>query len=227
MIVSIDLQKKLHYTFKNESLLTNALTHRSIGNNNNERLEFLGDSLLNCIIAEVLFHKFPQATEGELSRMRANLVKQESLAMIARDLELGNHIRLGTGELKSGGWRRDSILADAVEAIIAAIYLDTDFLACQTTVLIWFENKLANITEIIDDKDAKTKLQEYLQARKLALPIYELLKTEGLEHNQIFYVWCRVPDLNGETEGHGQSRRHAEQMAAEKYLQENAHDIKK
>jgi ribonuclease-3 len=225
--MSIDLQRKLHYNFKNEQLLTMALSHRSSSSPNNERLEFLGDSLLNCIIAEALFHKFPQATEGELSRMRANLVKQESLAMIARDLELGEHIRLGMGELKSGGWRRDSILADAVEAIIAAIYLDADFLVCQTTILTWFENKLSNITKVVDDKDAKTKLQEYLQARKLALPIYELLKTEGLEHNQIFYVRCRVLDLNGETEGHGQSRRHAEQMAAEKYLQEYAHDTKK
>ena len=215
---NITLQKNLHYTFNNPSLLTMALSHRSSTSPNNERLEFFGDSLLNCIIAEALFHKFPRASEGELSRMRASLVKQESLAVVARELDLGHHLRLGTGELKSGGWRRDSILADAVEAIIAAIYLDSDFLICKEKVLLWFDDKLASSTAITDDRDAKTKLQEYLQAHKLALPVYELIKTEGLEHQQIFFVRCQIPDLAGETEGHGQSRRHAEQMAAEKYL---------
>ena len=225
--MSIDLHKKLHYTFKNEQLLTMALSHRSSTSPNNERLEFLGDSLLNCIIAEALYHKFPKANEGELSRMRASLVKQETLAMIARDLDLGNHVRLGTGELKSGGWRRESILADAVEAMIAAIYLDANFLICTEKVLLWFTDKLAAITAITDDKDCKTKLQEYLQAKKLALPVYELIKTDGLEHHQVFYVRCSVPDLTGATEGYGQSRRHAEQMAAEKYLLEYLHEQKK
>jgi ribonuclease-3 len=223
----ISLQKRLNYTFSNQQLLTMALSHRSSVSPNNERLEFLGDSLLNCIIAEALYHKFPKANEGELSRMRASLVKQESLAVIARDLDLGNHVRLGTGELRSGGWRRESILADAVEAIIAAIYLDANFLTCNEKVLLWFADKLTAITAITDDKDAKTKLQEYLQARKLALPVYELLKTEGAEHHQVFYVSCSVTDLTGATEGYGQSRRHAEQMAAEKYLQEYLHEQKK
>lgn len=215
----MDLEENLHYTFSSPSFLTAALTHRSASNTNNERLEFLGDSLLNCIIAEYLFQKFPQATEGELSRMRARLVKQESLAVIARDLDLGNHVRLGTGELKSGGWRRDSILADTVEAIIAAIYLDADFATCKDKVLHWFQEKLTDVANLSDDKDPKTKLQEYLQSRKLTLPIYDLIKTEGLEHNQVFFVRCHVPELTGITEGHGQNRRQAEQMAAEKYLQ--------
>lgn len=215
----MNLEKSLNYTFNHQAVLTMALTHRSAGNTNNERLEFLGDSLLNCIIAEYLFHKFPQATEGELSRMRARLVKQESLAEIARDLDLGNYVRLGSGELKSGGWRRDSILADAVEAIIAAIYLDANFSTCKEKVLHLFTDKLTNVTSLSDDKDPKTKLQELLQSRKLTLPIYELIKTEGAEHHQLFYVRCHVLELPDTTEGHGQNRRQAEQMAAEKYLE--------
>ena len=212
--------KTLNYHFTNEDLLQTALTHRSASKKNNERLEYLGDSILNFVIAEALFEQFPTYDEGILSRMRSSLVKQDSLADIGRDLKLGDYLKLGVGELKSGGFQRDSILADAVEAIIAAIYLDSDFETCKKTVLLWFADKLKTIPPDLHQKDAKTRLQEYLQARQLSLPKYDIVKTEGEGHEQRFFVRCLVSDLNNESMGEGSSHRRAEQNAAENYLRD-------
>lgn len=213
-----NLIEKLHYKFHNVNLLRAALTHRSVHGENNERLEFLGDSLLNCIIAAALYQRYPTAKEGELSRLRASLVKGETLAIVAQEFELNKYIRLGTGELRSGGAQRESILADALEAIIGAIYLDSDFSVCEKLVLSWFSDRLS-LGSISDNlKDPKTLLQEYLQAQKLPLPLYTILSIEGEAHAQIFHIECRVPDLNQTATGKGRSRRKAEQEAARKLL---------
>jgi ribonuclease-3 len=212
--------RTLSYNFQNEDFLETALTHRSASKKNNERLEYLGDSILNFIIAEALFDQFSDYDEGILSRMRSSLVKQDSLADIGRDLKLGDYLKLGVGELKSGGFQRDSILADAVEAIIAAIYLDSDFETCKKIVLDLFSEKLKTIPLDLHQKDAKTRLQEYLQARQLSLPKYDIIKTVGEGHEQRFFVRCVISDLKHESIGEGSSHRRAEQAAAENYLRD-------
>lgn len=206
--------RKLGYEFSDASLLELALTHRSCGKRNNERLEFLGDSILNFVIAEDLYARFPQAREGELSRLRAGQVKGETLAEIARELGFGDYLRLGSGELKSGGFRRDSILADSVEAVIGAIYLDSDMDTVRGFILRWYSERLEKINLKKSQKDSKTRLQEFLQSRRIALPKYELVKVEGEAHDQTFYILCHVEMLEAPTNGTGSSRRQAEQEAA-------------
>lgn len=212
------LSNKLGYKFSNLKFLENALTHRSVSGENNERLEFLGDSIVNFIIAEALYMRFPNLREGVLTRFRANLVRGETLAQLAVDFSIGDYLRLGAGELKSGGHRRASILADALEAIIAAIYLDGGFDACRKQVLQWFSQLLSQSQQVEHQKDAKTKLQELLQARKKPLPAYIVKQVAGDAHEQIFYVECRVEGLEGTSTGSGPSIRRAEQQAAENYL---------
>ena len=208
------LQKVLGYQFDNVELLQLALTHCSAGNQNNERLEFLGDSILNHIVAEALYLRYPSANEGEMSRMRASLVKGETLAEIARDLTLGDFLVLGVGERKSGGHRRNSILADTLEAIIGAILLDSDVERCRGTVLAWVEPRLQALSASADNKDAKTRLQEFLQGRNYPLPQYDLLGVQGSDHAQQFKVACRLSKPQLVAEGNGSSRRRAEQDAA-------------
>ena len=219
MIKPVDeLARRLGHAFSDISLFELALTHRSCGKRNNERLEFFGDSILNCVIAEALFRKFPDAREGQLSRLRARLVKGETLAVIARELGVGDYLRLGSGELKSGGFRRDSILADSVEAIIGSIFIDTDFDTAKKFILHWFESRLAEIDLNESLKDSKTRLQEFLQSRRMPLPQYELLSVEGEAHDQTFHIRCEVQLLEMPTEGTGSSRRQAEQEAAQAAL---------
>lgn len=213
------LCKKLGYEFHNQALLDAALTHRSIRGNNNERLEFLGDSIVNFIIAATLYQQFPSAKEGDLSRLRANLVKGDTLAEVAQEFDLGSYLRLGAGELKSGGSRRKSILADALEAVIAAIYLDSGMAVCQEKVLRWYETRLQEISRTSGAKDPKTRLQEYLQARKISLPDYAVVSIQGEAHQQLFTVGCRIDKFSHVTQGSGSSRRSAEQEAAQKYLE--------
>ncbi len=208
------LIRRIGYTFKDESLCELALSHRSCGKQNNERLEFLGDSILNFVIAEALFHHFPSAREGELSRLRAKLVKGATLSEVGRELELGDYLRLGSGELKSGGYRRDSILADAVEALIGAIYLDSDLETARTFILAQLGGRLEKLDLKVTLKDPKTRLQEFLQSRRLDLPEYDLEKVQGDPHDQTFYIACRVSGLNEPARGEGSSRRKAEQQAA-------------
>lgn len=208
------LTRRLGYQFNQPDLCELALTHRSCGKNNNERLEFLGDSIVNFVIADDLFQRFPSAKEGQLSRLRARMVKGETLAEIARELNLGDYLRLGPGELKSGGFRRDSILADAVEALIGAIYLDSGLDVVRGMILQWFSERLESLD--IDEalKDSKTRLQELLQSRRFPLPEYELTKVEGEAHDQTFYIECHIKPLEKPTLGVGSSRRQAEQEAA-------------
>jgi ribonuclease-3 len=207
------LRARLGYTFRDENLREQALSHRSVGARNNERLEFLGDALVNLIVAELLYDRYPKAREGELTRLRARLVSELALAEVARELELGEQLRLGPGESKSGGHRRDSILADALEALVAAVYLDGGWDACRRVVREIIEPRIATAARG-DDKDAKTRLQELLQAHRLALPVYALVATRGAEHAKIFEVDCRVDALALCTHGVGPSRRAAEQAAA-------------
>jgi ribonuclease-3 len=210
---------RLGYDFKDLDLLQLALSHRSVGGNNNERLEFLGDSIVNFVIAEALYRKFPKAKEGQLSRLRAGLVKGVTLAEVGKELGLGECLRLGTGERKSGGQRRESILADAVEAVIGAIYLDSDMLACEARILAWFDARLYSLDLETNQKDAKTRLQEYLQARKQELPVYELLQVKGQDHEQVFVMSCQVDMLGKATQAEANSRRIGEQRAAAMALQ--------
>lgn len=214
------LQRRIGYTFRDPEQLVLALTHRSFGNNNNERLEFLGDSLVNMIIAEHLYHHFERAREGQLSRLRARMVKGVTLAEIGREFELGQYLRLGSGEKKSGGFRRDSILADAVESIIGAIYLDSDFDTCRERVLDWFDRRLERLDIQDTQKDPKTRLQEYLQSRQFPLPRYEVISVDGEAHAQTFHVSCALPSLDRKTTGVGSSRRIAEQQAARAALKQ-------
>lgn len=208
------------HTFRDAGLLAQALTHRSAGAPHNERLEFLGDSLVNLMIAEALYRRWPQVDEGALTRARAELVRESGLAPIARELDLGARLTLGPGEMKSGGHRRDSILADALEALVAAIYLDAGFEACRAVVLPWFEPAMAALPPPHKvGKDAKTRLQEWLQGRQKALPMYALLSESGEEHAKLFRVSCTLTDPGISTEGEGSSRRAAEQMAAEAALE--------
>jgi ribonuclease-3 len=213
------LSKKLGYSFNDQSLLLQALTHRSAKGAHNERLEFLGDSILGFIIAETLYEKFPQQNEGDLTRMRSSLVKGVTLAEIARDFDLGDFLILGPGELKSGGHRRDSILEDAVEAIIGAVYIDSDIYTCKDLVLQWFAQRLGSIKPGQEQKDPKTRIQEYLQGRKIPLPQYEVIHTTGQSHNQEFTVRCVIKELDIEVTTKGTSRRKAEQAAASKVLE--------
>ena len=204
---------RLAYHFADAELRERALTHRSVGAGNNERLEFFGDALVNLIVAELLFDEFPKAAEGELTRLRARLVSEPALAAIARELELGDALHLGPGELKSGGFRRDSILADAFEALVAAVYLDGGWSACREVVRKLVAPRLAEAAAM-DDKDAKTRLQEWLQSREEPLPSYELVATTGADHARIFDVECRIESRDLRAEGRGSSRRAAEQAAA-------------
>ncbi|QEL10995.1 ribonuclease III [Kushneria phosphatilytica] len=213
-----DLSRRLGYSFNKPDWLELALTHRSFGGQNNERLEFLGDSIVNFVVAEALFARFPQAREGQLSRLRARLVKGQTLAELAREFQLGTALRLGSGEMKSGGHRRESILADAMEAVIGAIYLDSDMDTVRHRVLSWYEHRLEDLNLQDNQKDPKTRLQEFLQSRQMALPQYEVLEIEGEAHAQTFQVSCHVSALEGVTTGSGSSRRHAEQQAAERAL---------
>jgi ribonuclease-3 len=214
-----ELARRLGHAFSDPALFELALTHRSCGKRNNERLEFLGDSILNFVIAEALYSQFPAAREGQMSRLRARLVKGETLSEIARELDIGDYLRLGSGELKSGGFRRDSILADAVEAIIGAIYLDSGMETARHYILSWFDGRLKSLDLNESLKDSKTRLQEFLQSRREALPKYELLSVDGEAHAQTFHIRCEVALLEQPTEGVGSSRRQAEQEAARAALQ--------
>lgn len=208
---------KLPYRFRDAALINLALTHRSVGRPNNERMEFLGDALVNLLVAELLYEAHPHASEGELSRLRAQLVSGVGLAKVAREIELGDQLKLGPGELKSGGYRRDSILADTLEAIIAAIYLDGGYEACRDAVRELFVERVAAIPK--SSKDAKTRLQEWLQAHGLPLPQYDLVASHGEDHAKTFDVVCRLDaPLEGQFPGSGSSRRVAEQRAAEAAL---------
>jgi ribonuclease III len=209
------LQPLIGYTFSAPSLLQLAVTHRSFSGNNNERLEFLGDGVLNFIVAHQLYHRFAKLPEGDLSRLRAQLVKESSLCEIALTLNLKDYLKLGEGELKSAGWRRPSILADALEAIVGAVYLDGGFDAAETVVLKLFAEKLSTIDPKSIDKDAKSQLQEYLQSKKIELPDYVVVSIEGEAHAQSFKVECVINKLNIKTLGEGTSRRNAEQQAAQ------------
>ncbi|MDD8059435.1 ribonuclease III [Shewanella metallivivens] len=213
------LCRTLGYEFNNIELLAQALTHRSAANKHNERLEFLGDSILSIVISDALYHQFPKATEGDLSRMRATLVKGDTLTLIAKEFKLGDYLYLGPGELKSGGFRRESILADAVEAIIGAIYLDADLEVCRKLLLTWYAERLAKIKPGINQKDPKTILQEHLQGFKKPLPDYQVVAVEGEAHDQTFTVECKITELNEVVTGVASSRRKAEQLAAAQVLE--------
>ena len=208
------LANRLPYRFVNHSLLTQALTHRSFSAQNNERLEFLGDGALNFIIAQQLFQRFQALAEGDLSRLRAQLVKEATLCEIAQSLDVGAALKLGEGELKSGGWRRPSILADALEALVGAVYLDGGYAEAEAMVIALFADKLATIDPNVIDKDPKSLLQEHLQGQKLAVPEYKVTQLAGEAHAQLFMVECYIEKLNIRTTGEGTSRRIAEQQAA-------------
>jgi ribonuclease-3 len=222
------LERQLGYTFKDQELMVLALTHRSFAGRNNERLEFLGDAILNFVAGEALFERFPLAREGQLSRLRARLVKGETLAILARGFDLGDYLRLGSGELKSGGFRRESILADALEALIGAIYLDAGMDAARQRVVAWLTNELESLTLVDTNKDPKTRLQEFLQSRACELPRYDVVDIQGDPHCRTFVVECQISLLNDKTLGQGASRRIAEQVAAAAALialgVENGHD---
>ncbi|WP_035233994.1 ribonuclease III [Alcanivorax nanhaiticus] len=210
---------RLGYRFNDQDLLALALTHRSVSRHRNyERLEFLGDAQLGQIISVALFEQFPDAAEGQLTRMRASLVRGQTLAQVGRELGLGEHLSLGGGELKSGGYRRDSILADALEAIIGAMLLDGGEDACRQVVLSWFAERLQAITPQNAQKDAKTRLQEWLQARKFELPVYQVTRVEGLAPKQTFDVTCELEQMQQTFLAQGGSRRKAEQQAAAEAL---------
>lgn len=214
------LQQRLGYAFRDLALLRQALTHRSHGRPNNERLEFLGDSVLNLVVSRLLFDAFGEVDEGDLSRLRANLVKQQSLHEIANRLDLGPHLKLGEGELKSGGARRPSILADGLEALYGAVLLDGGFDAARAVIAGHYEPVLKTVDPLTLGKDAKTLLQEYLQGRRIPLPVYSVVATHGAAHNQTFEVECAIPKLDIQVVGGGSSRRAAEQAAAKRALAE-------
>jgi ribonuclease-3 len=213
------LQNRLGYTFKDAALLQQALTHRSHSSLHNERLEFLGDSILNCVVASILFNRYTKIDEGDLSRVRANLVKQQSLYEIAQRLELSQFLRLGEGELKSGGFRRPSILADTLEALFGAIFLDAGFDAARNVIRALYIPILDTVDPKTLGKDAKTLLQEFLQSKKIALPQYNVVATHGAAHNQEFEIECLVPKLDIRVFGTGGSRRAGEQAAAKRALE--------
>jgi ribonuclease-3 len=212
------LQNTLQFRFRDAGLLARALTHRSAASLNNERLEFLGDAVLDFVISEAVFELRPDADEGDLSRLRASLVKDTALAEIAVELGIGEHLVLGSGEKKSGGHRRESILADAIEAVFGAVFLDAGFDAARDMILRVFAHRLETLPDAEDLRDPKTRLQEWLQARKLALPVYELVEVQGKDHRRRFGVTCTVTELSQVTEGESTSRRKAEQKAARDML---------
>lgn len=213
------LCKKLGLIFNDPQLFAMAITHRSVGAHNNERLEFLGDSILGFVIAQLLYEQFPEASEGVLSRLRASLVNQSSLAELARKHQLGDYLRLGSGELKSGGFRRDSILSDALEAIMGALFKDQGIAACQQWIEQLFADKLKSLSLDNWQKDPKTQLQELMQAKKMELPEYTLMTMSGLAHEQTFQVKCTIPLIADACIGTGVSRKKAEQAAAEQMLE--------
>ena len=208
------LEKYIGYQFSNLDLLSRALSHRSVGAENNERLEFLGDSLLGVIVSEALYVQFPSASEGVLTRMRSQLVRGDTLAEIAKEFELGDYLNLGEGELKSGGFRRASILADALEAIIGAIFLDSTLEQAKLCVLNWYASRIEDLDISEEIKDPKTRLQEYLQERKLPLPKYTLIEEKGEPHNRQFMVACSIVKPKLETQSQATSKRVAEKQAA-------------
>ena len=212
------LLKKLEYSFNNIELLDEAITHRSFAAKNNERLEFLGDGVLNFVIADELFKSYPDVQEGDLSRLRANLVNKESLAEIANQLSLGEVIKLGSGELKSGGFRRPSILADTVESILGAVYSDGGFEPARELIIRLYSYRFALPADLQSLKDPKTQLQELLQSRKFSLPSYDVVDITGKAHAQVFHVKCTMEKLKIEVTGEGKSRRKAEQLAAQKAI---------
>ena len=212
------LQDRLQYQFSDPQLLTLALSHRSCGSNNNERLEFLGDAVLGMAISSFLFNRFPEAREGDLSRIRSQIVRAESLAEIARNLDLGPELLLGPGEMKSGGHRRDSILGDTVEALLGAVFLDQGLAAVEGCIQNWFSASLNTLTLDTQVKDAKTALQEWLQARGKPLPEYLVVKTEGEDHSRLFTMSCTIDAVEEIAEATASSRRKAEQLVAEKLV---------
>ncbi|BBI91471.1 ribonuclease III [Serratia symbiotica] len=217
-IVRNRLQRKLGYTFQQQELLLLALTHRSASSKHNERLEFLGDSILSFVIANALYQRFPHIDEGDMSRMRATLVRGHTLAEMAREFDLGECLRLGPGELKSGGSRRESILADTVEALIGGVFLDSDMQRVERLILDWYRSRLDEISPGDKQKDPKTRLQELLQGHHLPLPSYLVVQVRGEAHDQEFTIHCQVSGLNEPVMGIGSSRRKAEQAAAEQTL---------
>ena len=208
------LARRLGHEFTDLELFAKALRHRSVGPSNNERLEFLGDAVLGLIIGQALYERFPGAKEGELTRARARLVKEPTLADIARDLDIGPSLELGSGELKSGGRHRDSILSDALEALIGAIYLDADFLVARDVVLAWYNQRLDDMNPQKLEKDPKTQLQELLQSKSKPLPVYRVIEESGEPHQRFYRVQCAVEGLDSEFIGEGTGRRRAEQTAA-------------
>ncbi|WP_152032984.1 ribonuclease III [Gallaecimonas mangrovi] len=214
------LYRRLGYSFVDEKRVRQALTHRSAGSQHNERLEYLGDSILSFVVADALYHRFPAANEGDMSRMRATLVKGKTLAELGSEFQLGDFLRLGPGELKSGGFRRESILADGVEALIGAIYLDSDLPTIRDLILSWYSERLEAIQPGVAQKDPKTRLQEYLQGKRQPLPNYQVEKVEGEAHQQTFTVSCLVEGIDSPFMGVGSSRRKAEQAAAEQALEQ-------
>lgn len=213
------LQKNISYQFNNVELLKQALTHRSVSKKNNERLEFLGDSILGCIISRELYQRFPLIDEGQLSRLRSYLVRGQTLAKLAKTINLSETLVLGQGELKSGGFRRESIQADAFEAILGAIFLDSDYLTVSVVVLKLYEDLLNDASPEDSLKDFKTQLQELLQKKGYSLPQYELIKTKGQDHDAIFYVRCIVSEYDLEVEREAKSIKRAEQACAESLLE--------
>ena len=214
------LSRVIDYRFNDIDLLDQAMTHRSVGSCNNERQEFLGDAILGFVIADQLYRRIDDANEGQLSRVRASLVKRETLAAIARELDLGTYLHLGPGELRSGGHSRDSILADALEALFCAVYLDGGYQSARELILRLFQRRLERLSDSAEQKDPKTRLQELLQARHLELPRYEIVEVSGQQHQQQFTVRCRCEVLGRETTGRGGSRKKAEQSAAQALLRE-------
>lgn len=217
-LASEGLERTIGHVFRDPSLLEQALRHRSMEGRDNERLEFLGDGLLNALIGVALYRARPRDNEGALSRLRASLVRESTLAELARELGLGAHLELGESERKTGGHRRDSILSDALEAILGAIYLDAGFAAAEAACSRWFATRLAALPDPESLKDPKTRLQEWLQARSLELPVYRVLRETGPAHRRHFEVRCELADANLHTEAQGISRRSAEQQAAEQML---------
>ena len=213
------LEKTLQYRFENAELFQQALTHRSATNYNNERLEFLGDAVLDFVVSEAVYVARPDASEGDLSKLRASLVRDESLAELAAELGLGEHLILGSGEKKSGGHRRESILADALEAIFGAVFLDRGFAAAKQVIDGVFEQRYINLPDAEELRDPKTRLQEWLQSRKMALPEYELVDVSGKEHKRKFKVTCTVVETSAVTSGESTTRRKAEQKAARKMIE--------
>ncbi|MBU0600848.1 MAG: ribonuclease III [Gammaproteobacteria bacterium] len=220
MTLAEQVERGLGHTFASRTLLTQALTHRSFSATHNERLEFLGDAVLDCIASDLLFERFADLPEGVLSRLRANLVKQDTLAAMATELDLGSALRLGDGEVKTGGRTRPSILADALEALIGAVFMESGYPAARVVVARLFGDRLTRLDPRADARDPKTALQEWLQARHAALPVYEISAVTGEAHAQAFRARCRVDAVGISTEGEGSNRRHAEQAAAARALEQ-------